>query len=752
MTERIRVSDDEALRFHAEGRPGKLALAPTKPLDTARDLSLAYSPGVAAPCLEIHREPSLVFDYTARGNLVAIVSNGSAVLGLGNLGALAAKPVMEGKAVLFKRFADVDGIDIEIASQDVDEIVDTVRLISPTFGGVNLEDIRAPECFVIEQRLRELVDIPIFHDDQHGTAIICLAGVINALAVADKELAECKVVVNGAGAAGIACLELIKAYGLPHERAVLCDTRGVVWRGRPEGMNQWKSAHAVDTEARTLAEAMAGADIFLGLSAKDAVNPAMVLAMAERAIVFAMANPDPEIAPEDVRAVRDDAVIATGRSDYPNQVNNVLGFPYIFRGALDVRATTINDAMKIAAAEAIAALAREDVPDEVASAYTGAALRFGPEYILPKPFDPRLIDNVPPAVARAAMDTGVARRPIIDMAGYRAELSARLSPVASRMYQVFETARAKQARVVFAEGEEEKIIRAAAQWRDQGLGTPILVGREALVLERMTSLGVSPKGIEIANAREATQRDRYAALIHARTRRKGALLRDCLRWVNQDRNVFAAAMLALGDADAMVTGLTRSYAGALQHVQRVLDAKPGHRVFGMSILVSGSHALFVADTTIHDRPDAHRLADIAQQAAAKVRDLGVEPRVALVSYANFGNRGLAFTEHVRDAVAELGTRGVDFEFDGEMAVDTALNAELLAYYPFSGLSGPANVLIMPSLHAANIAYKLAAAMGGTHVIGPILSGLEKPVQIVNMGATVNDLLNMAALATVDAAL
>jgi malate dehydrogenase (oxaloacetate-decarboxylating)(NADP+) len=749
MSDQMKVSDAEALRFHAEGRPGKLAIAPTKPLDTARDLSLAYSPGVAAPCLEIFRDPALVFDYTSKGNLVAIVSNGTAVLGLGNLGALGAKPVMEGKAVLFKRFADVDGIDIEIDSEDVDEIVNTVRLISPTFGGVNLEDIKAPECFIIEQRLRELVDIPIFHDDQHGTAIICQAGVINALEIAGKDLKNCKVVVNGAGAAGIACLELMKAFGLPHDNALLCDTKGVVFQGREENMNQWKSAHAAKTDARTLGEAMEGADIFLGVSVKDAVSRDMVASMADNPIIFAMANPDPEITPEAVLEVRDDAIIATGRSDYPNQVNNVLGFPYIFRGALDVRATTINEAMKIAAAEAIAALAREDVPDEVASAYTGSFLRFGPDYIIPKPFDPRLISRVPAAVAKAAMDSGVARQPIIDMDAYRAQLSGRLSPVAGRMNEVFEAARAKQARVVFAEGEEEKTIRAAALWRDQGLGSAILVGRQDRIREQMESLGVNPDRIEIANARDTGNRERYVELTYARMQRQGALLRDCQRWINLDRNVFAAAMLAAGDADAMVTGVTRNYASALSHIQRVLDAKAGQIVFGMSILVSGSQVLFVADSTIHERPSAEQLADITVQAAAKVRHLGIEPRVALVSFANFGSRGHDMTENLRGAVAILEERGVDFEVDGEMAPDTALDPEALAYYPFARLSGPANVLIMPSLHAANISYKLVEAMGGAQVIGPILVGLEKSVQIVRLGATVNDLLNMAALAAVD---
>ena len=751
MKDQMKVSDAEALRFHAEGRPGKLAIAATKPLDTARDLSLAYSPGVAAPCLEIFRDPATVFDYTSKGNLVAIVSNGTAVLGLGNLGALGSKPVMEGKAVLFKRFADVDGIDIEIDSEDVDDIVNTVRLISPTFGGVNLEDIKAPECFIIEQRLRELVDIPIFHDDQHGTAIICLAGVINALEMAGKDIKDCRIVVNGAGAAGIACLELIKAHGLPHDNALLCDTKGVVYQGRTEGMNQWKSAHAAKTDARTLEDAMEGADIFLGVSVKGAVTQDMVKSMGPRPIIFAMANPDPEITPEDVKAVRDDAIVATGRSDYPNQVNNVLGFPYIFRGALDVRATTINEEMKIAAAQAIAALAREDVPDEVASAYTGASLRFGAEYIIPKPFDPRLISRVPAAVAQAAMDSGVARKPIIDMEGYRAELSGRLSPVASRMYQIFETARARQARIVFAEGEEERTIRTAALWRDQGLGSAILVGREDMVRDRMKALGISPDGLEIANARDTDHRARFTELVYSRMQRNGALHRDCQRWVNQDRNVFASAMLAAGDADAMVTGVTRSYANALLHVQRVLANREGERVFGMSILVSPKQTIFVADTTIHDRPNGQELADITIQAAAKVRDMGVEPKVALVSYSNFGSRGHEYTAHIREAVKLLEQRNVDFEFDGEMAADTALDAEALAYYPFSRLTGPANVLIMPSLHAANIAYKLVEAMGGAHVIGPILMGMEKPVQILRLGATVNDMLNMAALAAIDVA-
>ena len=745
------VTDDEALRMHAEGRPGKIEIAPTKPLATQRDLSLAYSPGVAAPCLAIQGDPLLAYDYTAKGNFVAVVTNGTAVLGLGNLGSLAAKPVMEGKAVLFKRFADLDGIDLEVATEDVDEFVNCVRFLGNTFGGINLEDIRAPECFIIEQRLREVMDIPVFHDDQHGTAIIVAAALINALHLTERRLDAMRMVVNGAGAAGIACIELIKSMGLPHANAILCDTRGVIHQGRKDGMNQWKSAHAAKTEARTLAEAMVGADVFIGLSGKDVVTRDMAASMADNPIIFAMANPDPEITPEEIAAARDDAIIATGRADYPNMVNNVLGFPYIFRGALDVHATTINDARKIAAAEAIAALAREDVPDEVAAAYAGTRLQYGRDYILPKPFDQRLISRVAPAVAKAAMDSGVARRPIIDVEAYARELSARLDPSASSLHLVFERARARPKRVVFAEGEEEKVIRAAALWRSGGYGSAVLVGRADRIAATMKAIGLGDAApFEVHNAAVTDGTERYVELVYERRQRHGALRRDCQRWVNQDRNVFAACMVACGDADAMVTGVTRSYWGSLEKVLRVLDPEPGRRLLGLTILLARGKTVFIADTTISETPSPEELADIAIQSAAKARQMGHEPRVALLSYSTFGYPTATKTTRVREAVRLLDERAVDFEYDGEMSADVALDAELQKLFPFCRLTGPANVLVMPGLHAANIASKLVQKLGGGTVIGPLLIGLEKPVQIVQLGATVSDMLNLAAFAAVEA--
>ncbi len=748
----VRATEDEALQFHASGRPGKLSIAPHKPLTTQRDLSLAYSPGVAFPCLHIQRQPSTVFDYTSKGNFVAVISNGTAVLGLGDLGALAAKPVMEGKAALFKRFADIDSIDLEIDTKDVDEFVNCVRFLHPAFGGINLEDIRAPECFVIEERLRELLDIPVFHDDQHGTAIITAAGLINALHLTGRELAGLKIVVNGAGAASIACVELLKTMGLPPENAVLCDTKGVIYRGRTEGMNQWKSAHAVDTAARTLAEAIDGADAFLGLSVKGAVDQAMVRAMADKPIIFAMANPDPEITPEEVRAVRADAIIATGRSDYPNQVNNVLGFPYIFRGALDVRASAINDAMKIAAAEALARLAREDVPDEVAAAYSGQRLRYGPDYIIPAPFDPRLIWAVPAAVAQAAMDSGVARKPILDMAAYKRALRARLDPTAAGLELIFEKVRAQPKRVVFAEGEEEKTIRAALQYSDSGYGTPVLVGREERVRATMAAMGLSSSApLEIHNARLSQHNRHYTEFLYARQQRHGMLYRDCQRLVNQDRNVFAACMVACGDADAMVTGVTRNSFDVLDQVTRVIELQPGSPMFGLTILLAREHTVLLADTLVHVRPSAAELADIAIAAAAKARELGLEPRVALLSYSNFGNPAGGDGERVREAVALLDAQHAGFEYDGEISADVALDHPLMRQlYPFCRLTGPANILVMPELHSANISAKLLPLLGGGTAVGPLLIGLACPVQIVNIGATVSDLVNLAALAAHDA--
>jgi malate dehydrogenase (oxaloacetate-decarboxylating)(NADP+) len=743
----VSFTDQEALDFHRRGRPGKLEVIATKPMATQRDLSLAYSPGVAVPVRAIAADPNLAFDYTTRGNLVAVVTNGTAILGLGNLGALASKPVMEGKAVLFKRFADIDSYDLEIGTEDIDEFVNAVRFLGPSFGGINLEDIRAPDCFVIESRLRELMDIPVFHDDQHGTAIIALAGLINALKLTARDIRETRLVCNGAGAAAIAGVELIKAYGMPTENVVLCDTKGVVYKGRAEGMNQWKSAHAVETDARTLEEAMRGADVAFGLSVKGAFTRNMIASMAKNPIIFAMANPDPEITLEEVMAVRDDAIIATGRSDYPNQVNNVLGFPYIFRGALDVRATTINDAMKLAAAEALAALAREDVPDEVAAAYQGNRPRFGPRYIIPVPFDPRLISAVPSAVAAAAMDSGVARQSIADLEAYRHQLSARRDPVAGTLQQITARVRRRPQRVVFAEGEEEQVIRAAVSFVNQRLGRAILIGREDRVAAQAESAGIELKdGIEVMNARLSTRRDAYADYLYARLQRSGYLFRDCVRLVNTERNHFAACMLALGDADALVTGVTRNYATVLQDLRRCIDPKPGHRVIGVSIALCRGRTVLVADTAVHDMPSSEELADIAVEAAGVALRLGFDPRVALLAYSTFGNPAGERAERVKAAVKILDQRHVAFEYDGEMGADVALNPAVMANYPFCRLSGPANVLIMPARHSAAISTNMLQELGGSTALGPLLVGFDKPVQILPMSARDSDIANMAALA------
>jgi malate dehydrogenase (oxaloacetate-decarboxylating)(NADP+) len=739
-------TDQEALQFHQQGRPGKIEVLATKPMATQRDLSLAYSPGVAVPVLAIAQDPSRAFDYTAKGNFVAVISNGTAILGLGNLGALASKPVMEGKAVLFKRFADVDSIDLEVSTEDPDEFVNCVRFLGQTFGGINLEDIKAPECFLIEQKLRELLDIPVFHDDQHGTAIIAAAGLINALDLTGRDIASTKLVCNGAGAAGVACLELLKAIGFAPANVILCDTKGVIYRGRREGMNQWKSGHAIETKARTLAEAVEGADVFFGLSVKGAMTPEMVKSMAAKPIIFAMANPDPEIAPEEVVAVREDAIIATGRSDYPNQINNVLGFPYIFRGALDVRATTINMEMKIAAAEALAALAREDVPDEVAAAY-GARPKYGADYIIPVPFDPRLISYVPPAVAKAAMDSGVARKPIVDMDAYRQALRMRRDPVAGVLARVFERLRRNPKRVVFAEGEEEQVIRAAASFVQQGLGTAQLVGREERVRETAKNTGIElGEGIQIINARLSQRNAAYAAYLYERLQRKGFLVRDCQRLINQDRNHFAASMVALGDADAMVTGVTRNFSLALSDIRHCVDDKPGHRVMGVSLVLARGRTLLVADTAVTEMPEPDELADIAVEAAGVARKLGYEPRLALLAFSTFGHPPGERSARVQEAVRILDRRRVDFEYDGEMAADVALNRTIASAYPFSRLTGPANVLIMPAFHSAAISTKMLQELGGATVIGPLLVGLDMPVQIVQLNATDSDLVNMAALA------
>ena len=739
----VQFSEREALLFHSAGRPGKIEIIASKPMATQRDLSLAYSPGVAVPVRAIAADPATAYDYTAKGNLVAVISNGTAILGLGNLGALASKPVMEGKAVLFKRFADVDSIDIELATEDVDRFIAAVELMEPSFGGINLEDIKAPECFVIEQTLRERMNIPVFHDDQHGTAIISAAGLLNAAYLTGRDLKDIKLVVNGAGAASISCTELAKALGV--RNVVMCDSKGVIYQGRTEGMNQWKSAHAADTSARTLAEAIEGADVFFGLSVAGAVTQDMVRSMAPKPIIFAMANPDPEITPEDALSAAPDAIIATGRSDYPNQVNNVLGFPFIFRGALDVRATTINEEMKVAAARALAELARERVPEEVAAAY-GATQNFGPNYIIPAPFDPRLMEMVPAAVAQAAMDSGVARQPILDMGEYRSTLRSRLNPTTSVLTLAYEGARAHPKRVVFAEAEEEVVLRAAIAFRDGGYGIPVLVGRDE-VPDRLRALGVSnPEEFELHNSRISTLVPRMVDYLYVRLQRRGYLRREVEALVNQDRNIFGALLLALGEADVMITGVTRAYAQTMRQVRRVIDPVPGHKPFGIHLLVGQSHTVFMADTTVNERPSATDLADIAEHTAAVARRMGHEPRVAFLSYSTFGNPEGSFLENIREAVAILEQRGPSFEFEGEMAPDVALNPRVARAYPFSRLSGPANVLIMPRLQSANVSAKLLRELGGDSVIGPMLVGLQHPVQIATMSSTASELVTLAVLA------
>ena len=748
MIDKIKSLKEDAITFHTTGRPGKLEITPTKPLNTQRDLSLAYSPGVAEPCLIINKDPETAYDYTAKGNLVAIISNGTAVLGLGNIGAVASKPVMEGKAVLFKKFADLDGIDLEIDTEDPDKFVEAVSLLGPSFGGINLEDIAAPECFIMEQRLREIMDIPVFHDDQHGTAIITAAGLMNALHLTGRDFKDIKVVCNGAGSASIACVELIKAIGVPHNNIILVDRTGVIYQGREKGMNQWKSAHAVKTNARSLDEAIEGADVFLGLSVAGAVTKEMVKKMADEPIIFAMANPDPEILPEDAKAARSDAIIATGRSDYPNQVNNVLGFPYIFRGALDVRASAINEEMKIAAANAIAMLAREDVPDEVNNAYSGQPLKFGRDYIIPAPFDPRLISAISSAVAQAAMDTGVARKPIKDMRAYKNELSARLDPTASFLQEIYKRISAKNARVVFAEGEEEVVIRAALAFRNNGYGQPILVGREHRIKQAIEQLGLDgADDLPITNAKISDQNDVYTESLYTKLQREGYLYRDCQRMVNLDRNIFGACMVVNGEADAMVTGVTRSFKVSFEHVRRVIDSKDEEIFVSCSMLISKGRTVFLGDTSIYERPTADQLAQIAISVSKQAKLMGHTPRVALLSFSNFGNPSGPSTDHIVQAIKKLDSMDVDFEYDGEMSAEVALNYDLQKQrYPFCRLTGPANILIMPGLHSANISFKLMQQLGGGSVIGPMLMGSQHPFQIVQMGAQVNDIVNAAAMA------
>ncbi len=744
---RQKITREDALGFHIAPTPGKWEVTATVPMATQRDLSLAYSPGVAIPCEEIFADPAKAYDYTNKGNLVAVISNGTAVLGLGNLGALASKPVMEGKSVLFKRFADVNSIDIELDTEDPDAFCNAVRLMGPTFGGINLEDIKAPECFIIEQRLKEEMDIPVFHDDQHGTAVICAAGLLNALHISGKKIEDVRIVLNGAGAAGIACLELLKSMGATHDNCIMCDTKGVIYQGRTEGMNQWKSAHAANTPARSLADAMKGADVFLGVSAKGAVTPEMVFDMAPNPVIFAMANPDPEITPEEAHAVRADAIVATGRSDYPNQVNNVLGFPYLFRGALDIHARAINDEMKIACAHALAQLAREDVPEEVAVAY-GKKLTFGRDYIIPTPFDPRLIHRIPPAVAKAGMATGVARRPIIDMDAYEASLKSRMDPTANMLRGLNARARAAQSSVIFTEGDDPRVLRAAIAYQRQGLGKALVVGRTKDVAEMLRAEGLAGaiEELEVVNAANTPHLETYKTFLYDRLQRKGHDRQDVHRLAARDRHVFAALMLAHGHADGMVTGATRKSAHVLELINHVFDAGPHDGAVGVTAVLNRGRIVLIADTLVHEWPDQNDLADIAERGAAVARDLGLEPRVAFLSFSTFGYPVSERAEKMHQAPKVLDGRGVDFEYEGEMTVDVALNPVAQAHYPFSRLTGPANVLVVPARHSASISVKLMQEMAGATVIGPILSGIDKPIQICSTVSTVNDILNMAVIA------
>ncbi|MDB2369349.1 NADP-dependent malic enzyme [Planktomarina temperata] len=742
-----KVTDADALAYHLEPTPGKFEITASVPMTTQRDLSLAYSPGVAVPCLAIADNPELAYDYTNKGNLVAVISNGTAVLGLGNLGALGSKPVMEGKAVLFKRFADVNSIDIELDTENPEEFINAVKLMGPTFGGINLEDIKAPECFIIEQALKEVMDIPVFHDDQHGTAVICAAGLINALHLSGKKIQDVKIVLNGAGAAGIACIELLKSMGAKHNNCIVCDTKGVIYQGRTEGMNQWKSAHAISTELRSLDDAMAGADVFLGVSVKGAVTPAMVESMAPDPVIFAMANPDPEITPEEAHAVRPDAIVATGRSDYPNQVNNVLGFPYLFRGALDIHARAINDEMKIACARALADLAREEVPDEVALAY-GTKLSFGRDYIIPTPFDPRLIYRIPPAVARAGMDTGAARRPIVDMDGYELSLKTRMDPTASILRGINARARSSQARIIFAEGDDERVLRAAVLYQRQGFGKSIVVGRESDVRQRLEAAGLGDAAgeLEVVNAANTEHLEDYRNYLYQRLQRKGFDTTDVHRLAARDRHVFGSLMLAHGHGDGLVTGVTRKSAHVLELINHVYDVGPHDGAVGVTAILSKGKIILISDTLVHEWPDENDLADIAERGAGVARALGLDPRVAFVSFSTFGYPISERAEKMRIAPDVLLKRGVEFEFEGEMAVDVALNVNEMKKYPFSRLTGPANVLVVPARHSASISVKLMQEMGGATVIGPILTGIDKPIQICSTVSSVNDILNMAAIA------
>ncbi|MDA7488984.1 NADP-dependent malic enzyme [Candidatus Pelagibacter ubique] len=745
-------TDKEALEFHSLNKPGKIEINSSKPMTTKRDLALAYSPGVAVPVQSIADDPETAYDYTSKGNLVAVISNGSAILGMGNLGALASKPVMEGKAVLFKRFADIDSIDLEIDSQDSDEIINSIKNFACSFGGINLEDIAAPDCFIIEEKLKEILDIPVFHDDQHGTAIITTAALINALDISDKSIKDIKVVVNGAGASAIACTNLFKNSGVPSENVIMLDRKGVVYRGRTEGMDQWKSAHAVETKKRTLEEAINGADVFLGLSAKGALKKELVKTMAKNPIIFACANPDPEITPEEIMEVRDDAIIATGRSDYPNQVNNLIGFPYIFRGALDVRATTINEEMKVAAANAIAKLAREDVPDEVVAAMGGDRPKYGKDYIIPSTFDPRLISVIPAAVAKAAMDSGVAKKPIKDFEAYRDQLKQRLDPSVTIMQGINSHIKKNQKRIVFVDGEDENTLKAAIAFKNSKLGTPILIGKKNKIKERIKEIGYNENfDIEIINSEDTTKREKYVNFLFEKLQReKGLLERDCDRLVRNDRVVWASCMVACGDADGAVTGNTRRFGASFDKVTQVIDARPGEIMFGLNMVVAKGKTIFVGDTSVNEYPSSEELAEIAISSARVVKMFGFVPKVAFVSHSTFGQPLTSRTKHIKKAVEILKDKNVDFDFDGDMQPDVALNEEYKELYPFSSIVGNANILIMPGQHSAAISYKMMKSLGDTKVIGPLLIGLGQPIEIAPLRSSTSEIINLASVAAYSA--
>ena len=745
-TEIDHYSDKEALDFHINGKSGKIEINSSKPLTTKRDLSLAYSPGVAAPVKEIAKNPDLAYDYTSKGNLVAVISNGSAILGLGNLGSLASKPVMEGKSVLFKRFADIDSIDIEINNNNPESIIETIKNIGGTFGGINLEDIAAPDCFIIEQKLKELLDIPIFHDDQHGTAIITTAALINALDISGKKIDDVKIVVNGAGASAQACANLFKSSGVKSENIIMCDSKGVIYKGR-KNIDQFKSAHAVETKLRTLEEAMNGADVFLGLSAKDVVSKEMIRSMSKNPIVFACANPDPEIKPELIKEVRSDAIIATGRSDYPNQVNNLIGFPYIFRGALDVRAKEINEAMKIAAAKAIALLARENVPDEVVAAYGGDRPRYGKNYIIPSTFDPRLISVIPSAVAKAAMESGVARKNITDLEVYRDQLTNRLDPTMSLMQGINAKVRKNPKRVIFAEGEDENMLKAAIEFGRNKLGTPILIGTEKRIKEQLKNIGLDENyKIEIVNSTDKEKREKYVKHLYKRLQREGQLERDVDRLVRNDRIAWGSSMIACKDADAMVTGNIRHYAASIEKLKKVTDPRPGEEIFGMTMITLKGKTILVADTNVQDFPSPERLVKVSKSCVRVARLFGFDPKVAFLSHSTFGKPISKNTKHVRDAIELMKKEKVDFDFDGEMQPDVALNPIYKEIYPFSKIVGNANILIMPALHSAAISTKLMKVFGGGKLIGPLLIGLGLPIEVAPLRASTSEILNLASIA------